>query len=293
MALPLILLFALVPVHAAEPVTVIDAKGRQVAVPSAHRILTLGPDVTEIVYALGEGTRIAAVDRSSRFPQDTASKMNVGYRRQLSAEGVISTMPDLILASEDIGPPETVEVLRTLEIPVVFVPEDNSADGIARKITLLAEALSRKAEGEALTAKVLAELTEAKAVAQAIPEGERKKVVFLHGLTRLTAAGSGTAGDAIIRLAGGRNAMGEVTGYKAASEEKLVELAPDVVLMMSDGRGGPTADQVFANRVLAATPAARTRSLVVLDGAYLTSFGPRTAAAVSDLAAALYGDRSD
>ncbi len=82
--------------------------------------------------------------------------------------------------------------------------------------------------------------------------------------------------------------MREVNGYKAASEENLVEMAPDVILMMSDGNGGPTREQVFSIPALSATPAAANRALVVLDGAYMTGFGPRTADAGRDLAEALY-----
>ncbi len=269
----------------------VDALGRDVGVVDAGRILTLGSDVTEIVYGLGAGDRIVAVDRGSRFPEDTAGKQNVGYRRQLSVEGVVSLHPDLILAAEDIGPPEAVEILRGLDIPIVFVPEDNSGKGIERKIALIAAVLDRQEEGKTLAATVRARFDEAVALSETIPAGERRKVVFFHGLIRLTAAGNGTAADAIIKLAGGLNPMDEVNGYVAASEERLVELAPDTILMMSDGRGGPTPEEVFANRALAATPAARTRSLVVLDGAYMIGFGPRTGDAIRDLAQALYGDR--
>lgn len=284
--LPLLVL----PAHGEPPVTVTDALGRQVAVPAATRILTLGSDVTEIVYELGAGERIVAVDRGSRFPADTALKHNVGYRRQLSAEGLLSLDPDLILAAEDIGPPEVVDILRELKVPVVFVPEDNSGEGIRRKIELVAKTLSLEERGEALAATVLGKFERAVELASLVPPADRKKVVFFHGLVRLSAAGADTAADAIIRLAGGVNPMDEVRGYKAASEEKLIELAPDVVLMMSDGRGGPTPEEVFSNRALAATPAGRTRSLIVLDGAYMIGFGPRTADAVRDLALALYGE---
>ena len=269
----------------------VDALGRNVGVVNAGRILTLGSDVTEIVYGLGAGDRIVAVDRGSRFPEATATKPNVGYRRQLSVEGVVSLHPDLILAAEDIGPPEAVEILRGLDIPIVFVPEDKSGEGIERKIALIAAVLDRQQEGKALAASVRARFDEAVALSEAIPADERRKVVFFHGLIRLTAAGTGTAADAIIKLAGGLNPMDEVNGYAAASEERLVELAPDTILMMSDGRGGPTPDEVFANRALAATPAAKARSLVVLDGAYMIGFGPRTGDAIRDLAQALYGDR--
>ncbi|RST87526.1 ABC transporter substrate-binding protein [Aquibium carbonis] len=276
----------------AEPeAPVLDAFGQTVPTGEPRRIVTLGSDVTEIVYALGEGERIVAVDRGSQFPAATASKANVGYRRRLTAEGVASLSADLILAAEDIGPQEAVEVLRELKVPIVFVPEDHSGEGIRRKIEIIARALSRDASGQALAASVIEKLEAAKALTAGIPAEQRKTVVFFHGLIRLTAAGSGTAADAIIKLAGGRNPMDEVSGYKAASEERLVELAPEVILMMGDGQGGPTAEEVFSNRALAATPAGRTRSLIVLDGAYMIGFGPRTADAVRDLATALYGDR--
>ena len=290
LALMLALLLHNVAARADPADPVIDALGRVVIVGEAARIVTLGSDVTEIVYGLGEGDRIIALDRGSRFPDDTASKPNVGYRRQLSAEGIVSLSADLILAAEDIGPPEVVDVLRTLNVPIVFTPENNSGDGIRRKIEIIAKALAREDAGQALAAEVTRRLEESAALTAGIPAAERKKVVFFHGLVRLTAAGGGTAADAIIKLAGGLNPMDEVAGYKAASEERLVELAPDVILMMSDGKGGPTAAEVFANRALAATPAARTGSLIVLDGAYMIGFGPRTADAVRDLANALYGD---
>lgn len=283
------LLLAAAPVRAQPEPTVVDAFGQAVPVLGPKRIVTLGSDVTEIVYALGEGERIVALDRGSQFPAATAGKPNVGYRRRLSAEGIASLSADLILAADDIGPQEAVEVLRELKVPIVFVPEDNSGEGIRRKIAIIARALSQDAGGEALAAAVVENLEQARALTAGIADGDRRKVVFFHGLVRLTAAGRGTAADAIIKLAGGLNPMDEVSGYKAASEERLVELAPDVILMMGDGHGGPTPDEVFANRALAATPAARTRSLIVLDGAYMTGFGPRTADAVRDLAAALYG----
>ncbi|MER8438547.1 ABC transporter substrate-binding protein [Mesorhizobium sp. M1312] len=128
--------------------------------------------------------------------------------------------------------------------------------------------------------------------AKIAPE-RRKKVVFFHGLVRLSAAGAGTAADAIIRYAGGINPMAVVQGYKPVSEEKLIEMAPDVILMMSDGKGGPTAEQVFGTRALSATPAAETKALIVLDGAYMIGFGPRTADAIRDLAQALYPEVAD
>lgn len=277
----------------AQAQTLTDAAGRAVDPGAARRILSLGPDVTEIIYALGAGDRVVGVDRGSRYPDATLARPNVGYRRQLSAEGVLALGPDLIIASEDIGPPPVVEVLKTTAVPLLLVPEDNSLAGIEKKIALIAAALKREEEGRELARTVRADFTAAANLTAAIPPEKRRKVVFFHGLTRLSAAGADTAADAVIRFAGGVNPMGAMQGYKAASEEYLLKAAPDVVLLMSDGKGGPTADLVFANPALRQTPAARDRALIVLEGPYMIGFGPRTAQAVRDLAKALYPEIDD
>lgn len=266
--------------------TVTDAFGRDVRVGSAERIVTLGPDVTEIAFALGVGDRIVGLDRSSRYPAEAMEKPNVGYRRSLSAEGLLALRPDLIIAAQDIGPPEVVDILKGLSIAVVFVPEDNSLKGIGRKIGLVAATLDR--DGEELARSVKADFEAAERMADRVPEAARKKVLFLHGLARLTAAGDGTAADAIIGHAGATNPFDGVNGYKAASEEALLTMAPDTILMLGDGNGGPTLEEVFAVPALRNTPAAANRSLIVLDGPYMLGFGPRTAGAIRDLTMALY-----
>lgn len=272
----------------AQERSVRDALGRDVAIVSAERIVTLGPDVTEIAFALGAGDRIVGRDRGSRYPEAADQKPNLGYRRSLSAEGLLALRPDLIVAAEDIGPPEVVDILKTLSISVVFVPEDNSLEGIRRKIDLIAATLDREAEGEALARTVSEDFEAAAGLAKRVPESARKKVLFFHGLVRLTAAGANTAADSIIRHAGGINPFDRVNGYKAVAEEVLLDIAPDTILMMGDGKGGPTPEEVFSVPALRNTPAAANRSLIVLDGPYMLGFGPRTANAIRDLAGALY-----
>ncbi|GHD19276.1 hemin ABC transporter substrate-binding protein [Tianweitania populi] len=256
-----------------------------------RRIVSLGPDVTEIAMALEAADRIIAVDRSSRFPDAANTKPNLGYRRTLSAEGVLALSPDLILAAEDIGPPEAVDVLKATNVPIVFVPEGNSEAGIAKKIEVIAVTLGQAEAGQALSERVRNEFRQAAALGAAIPTAERKRVVFFHGLVRLTGAGSETAADAIIQLSGGINPLADYKGYKAVSEESLLQARPEVVLMLSDGKGGPTPEEVFSNPSLAATPAGKSKALITLDGPYMLGFGPRTANAIRGLAHALYGER--
>ncbi|MCD4513616.1 ABC transporter substrate-binding protein [Brucella pseudogrignonensis] len=254
----------------------------------ASRIVSLGPDVTEIIFALGAGDKIIAVDRSSKYPAETATKANVGYRRSLSPEGILTLNTDLIIASEDIGPPETTDVLNQSAVEILYIPVDNSRAGLVKKIGLIAKRLDLEKEGDALTQKVIDDFDAATAYASKISAEKQKKVVFFHGLARLSGAGSDTAADAFIRYAGGINPLSVYSGYKPVSEEWLVKAEPDVVLMLSDGNGGPTREEVFSHKALQQTPAANSQSLVVLEGPYMLGFGPRTAEAIRKLAAALY-----
>lgn len=78
----------------------------------ASRVVSLGGAVTEIVFALGEEDRLVARDTTSDHPAAAEELPDVGYIRALSAEGVLSVSPDLILAEEGAGPPEAVELLK-------------------------------------------------------------------------------------------------------------------------------------------------------------------------------------
>ncbi|WP_164135326.1 ABC transporter substrate-binding protein, partial [Stenotrophomonas maltophilia] len=79
-----------------------------------------GGAITEIVYALGLEGRLVGIDSTSLYPQQALKeKANVGYMRQLSAEGVLGLNPELILATEGAGPKETISVLSAAKVPIV------------------------------------------------------------------------------------------------------------------------------------------------------------------------------
>ena len=101
-------------------------------------------------------------------------------------------------------------------------------------------------------------------------------------------AGSDTAADAMIALAGGINVFSAANGYKTVSAEAATELAPDVVVMMTGAGPNHATVDPFAIPALKATPAGQAGALVRMDAAYLLGFGPRTADAARDLAARLY-----
>lgn len=257
----------------------------------AQRILSIGGATTEIVHALGQGGRLIARDSTSTYPPEVTDLPDVGYMRRLSPEGVLSLAPDLILAQEGSGPPEALEVIASAGIPVVTVPDTPSAEGILDKISVVGEALGTPDAARALAETTAEALSTAQARADAVPEDARKRVMFVLSMQggRVMAAGAGTSAATIIDLAGGVNALADVSGYKPISDEAMLAARPDVILMMAHGGGGHqvVADQLWALPGLADSPAAQANALIRMDGLYLLGFGPRTAQAAQDLAAQL------
>lgn len=257
----------------------------------ASRVVAIGGSITEIIYALGEEERLIARDTTSVFPEAALELPDVGYIRQLSPEGVLSVDPSVIVALEGSGPPEAVEVLEKASISMATVPDRFDREGILEKIRVVGDVLDVEDKAAALAAETDADL---KAAEQATADiTERKKVLFVLSLQggRILASGTDSAADGIIKMAGGVNAVTDYQGYKQLTDEAVIEAAPDVILAMDRGGDHETqANDLLSHPAIAATPAAKTGSVVRMDGAYLLGFGPRTAAAVRDLSAALYGD---
>ncbi|MBN9050191.1 MAG: ABC transporter substrate-binding protein [Rhizobiales bacterium] len=253
------------------------------------RIVSVGGAVTEILYALGLQKQIVAVDSTSLFPRDVLKeKTNVGYLRQLSPEGVLGLNPTMIIAAEGAGPKETIEVIEQASIPFVHIPDHFSGDGIVEKIRLIATTTGRNATGDCLASQVQRDLDRLSALRRQI--GAPARVLFILSFVngRAMVAGSDTAADGIIKLAGGVNAMAGFRGYKPVSDEAILAAQPDTVLTMQRPDQALTADDVLRHPAFAQTRAARRKSFLSFDGLYLLGFGPRTASAAHDLALALY-----
>ena len=256
----------------------------------AQRIVSVGGAVTEILYQVGVQGRVVAVDTTSLFPAEAIrTKPNVGYLRALSAEGILSMSPDLIIMEGDAGPPETVALLKQAGIKVVHVPAGHQLGDLSRKIREVATAAGKEAEGQRIADGVDADLAKLKSDLSAVRTP--KRVLFILSLVdgRPMAAGTHTAANGIIELAGGVNVFAEVKGYKTISPEAAAALKPDVILMITRA-GMPEHENVLALPAFAETPAAKTGSLIKMDALYLLGYGPRTAEAARDLAAKLYPD---
>ena len=276
-------------ISASGAVTVRDAGGRAVEVKDATRIVAVGGAVTESLYALGLSDRIVAVDTTSLFPAEALrQKPNVGYMRALSAEGVLGLNPSLVLAIDGSGPKETIAVLEAAAVPLVRVPDRYTGDGILEKIKLVADVAGEHERGQCLAGRVADDL--AALTGLRLNVTQPKKVLFVLSLVggKPMVAGRNTAADGIIRLAGGINAIDAYEGYKQIADEAVIAAGPDAVLVMQRQQEPLDSKTLFGQAAFAMTPAAASQSFVAMDGLYLLGFGPRTARAARDLAAALY-----
>jgi iron complex transport system substrate-binding protein len=273
----------------AASIIVHDARARDVRIDNPSRIVSIGGAITEILYALGFEERLAGVDATSLFPPAALrDKPNVGYWRQLSAEGVLGLNPSLVLAMQGSGPKETIEVLDAAKVPLVMVPETFSEQGLLDKIALVGRAMDAGPRTECLSKAVAEDLAQLRELRGKVTMPVRVMFVmsFLNG--RAMAAGRNTAASEIIRLAGATNAIDAYEGYKPINDEAIVAARPDVVLSIARGKDSVEAETVFGHPAFAMTPAARDRAFISMEGLYLLGFGPRTAAAARDLAAKLY-----
>ena len=255
---------------------------------AASRIVSIGGPVTEIVYALGAGDEVVGVDTSSTYPEPASRLPQVGYQRRLSAEGVLSLQPDVVLATSDAGPPAALEQLKAV-VKVVEIPAVYSIAGAVAKIRLIARVLGREPQGEQLVAALHRDLAAAQALLDKVRTQPTVLFLYARGLGTLFVSGTGTAADAMIRLAGGVNAVTEYEDFKPFTSEAVVAAAPEVLLMLErglDSVGG--VEGLLKLPGMALTEAARQQRIVAMDDLYLSGFGPRLGAAIKDMVILLH-----
>jgi iron complex transport system substrate-binding protein len=256
---------------------------------AAERIVSAGSDVTEIVYALGQGGNLVCVDQTSQYPAEAQALPQLGYVRNLAAEGVLSCRPDIIVTAADAGPPAVIAQLRDAGIAVVSVEEDHSFEGALGKIETVAAALGVTERGDAL----IAELREAMATHQAALDTLRgePRVLFLLSQTpnAVMAAGAGTAADAMLGLADAENVASGFEGYKQLTAESAAALSPDYILVANfsvEMLGG--LESILARPEIALTPAGQNHRVMSIDALLMLGFGPRIPEAVGAIAEAVH-----
>jgi iron complex transport system substrate-binding protein len=274
------------------PATVRSADGRTVTVASAQRIVPLTGGLSEIVFTLGLGKDVVARDITATFAQ-AAELPLVTRAHDVSAEGVLSLHPTLVLAESTTGPAEAIRQIRAAGIPLVVVKTATSLDDVGPRIDAVAAALGVRDAGDRLRERTAQRID---AVRESVPTGAAKpQVAFLY--LRGTASvyligGRGSGADSLIAAAGGVDA-GTASGldkdFTPITSEALVKAAPDVILVMTKGLesvGGTAGLEKVPG--VAQTPAGLDHRVVAIDDGTLLNFGPRTDTVLRQLVAGIH-----
>ena len=266
---------AALPVHAQQP----------------PRIVSVGSSITEIIYDLGAEKLLVGVDTTSLYPEAARKLPQVGYMRALSAEGVLSLKPTLIIATTAAGPAGALDQLKASGIEIMILPDKYDYDSVVTKIAAIGKVTGKVAEADAMIARgreAMKSLADRLATARSHP-----RVLFLLSMSggAPQAAGRDTAAAGIIKLAGGINAVDGYSGYRPLTPESVIASNADYVLVTRQtvqAMGGRQAilDQPSLNR----TPAGKAGKIIEFDTLLLLGFGPRTPEAATELAMALHPD---
>lgn len=275
----------------ALPTTITDATGTPITIDTADTIVPLSGSLSEIVFTLGFGDRVVARDITATFEQ-AADLPVVSHGHDISAEGVLSLQPDLILAETSSGPQTALDQIAAAGVPiVVFAPADG-IDSAATRIAAVATALGVPDLGQQLIDRTEAGIAAA-TEGMDLSNPPRVAFLYLRGSASVYMIGARDSGaTSLIEAAGGIDAGAEAHegDFLELTPEALAAAAPDVILVMDKGLdsvGG--IEGLLEIPGVAQTPAGEQERIAHLPDGIMLNYGPRTGEVVADLAAQLHG----
>jgi iron complex transport system substrate-binding protein len=211
--------------------TVVDETGRSVTVPpEVKRIVTLAPDQTETIYALGLGERLAGDTDNCDTPPAAKEKPHVGSALNPNLEAIVALHPDLVLATTSINRRNTVDALRHLGI-AVYTSDPHTVRGTLESIARMAEVAGAEAQGMALVARLQARLDAVHAKVADLPLAH---VLFVVGENPLITIGQNTFIADALRWAGGESVILSNQNWPRVGLEEIVRLQPEYILLSGD-----------------------------------------------------------
>ena len=241
------------------------------------RIVCCSKQLTEIMYALHQGDKIVGLDLTSTYPPETKDVTRVGYHRHLSAEGIISLDPTVVIHEGDVAPPNVMPQIEKVGIPVKQYPSASGLDSTKILINMVAKEFGQDTAAERIIEKLDADLAEAEAIVSKYPT--KPRVLIIHfGQQRNQYFIMGTRGtaDAMLKLAGGINAA-DTSSFRDLSPEVILRSQPDVILATDFGFDKAGSKENFMKLPgIELTPAAKNGKIYRIEEHDLVYFGPRT-----------------
>lgn len=240
-----------------------------------NRIISAGSSITELILALDAQQQLVAIDVTSKHLDKSGQLPEIGYHRQLSAEGLLALNPTHLIGSDVMGPQQTLTLLENAQVKVVQAPAGDSKQDLFKRIDTIAEITQKQSQAKQLKAQ----LSKQFAHLQSQQADKKPKVLFamVSKGRPMTIAGNHTTIDVVLNYAGAENpAKPLLDSYKPLSTEAIVNLQPDYLLVSQrswDQLGGEQGIlQAFP--LLKATPAGANGRIIKIPGsAIIGGFG--------------------
>lgn len=258
-----------------------------------QRWVSAGGALSEWVTALGGESKLVGVDTTSQHPASLKALPSIGYQRQLSAEGILSLRPQILVGTEEMGPPPVLAQIRSAGVQVQMFSAQPDLPTLKGTLQHLGKLLGDETKANELFSGYEQALDQQKnwlTKAQATQKAPGVLLLLGHAGGKPLIAGKDTAADWVLQQAGGRN-LATHSGYKPFSVESLAGLSPDVLVFSDRALSGDAARAALfrENPILAATPAAKGGRVFELDPTLLVGgLGPRLPQSLKQLSAGFY-----
>src|SRR5487761_1497731 len=208
---------------------VIDETGRRVAVPvDGRRIVTLAPNLTEIVYALRAQDRLVGVSNYSDYPAAAKAKPRVGMQLNPNLEAIFAARPDIVLVAA-VNRFETVDALARLGI-AVYGTDPHTVEGTLASIEHIGGVIGASVQAESVVANLRKRLDALKAKLVGVPPA---RVLFVVWQDPLTSLGTHTFIADALRFADAQSVVEAKQDWPQISLEEVVRLNPDYLVFAS------------------------------------------------------------
>ncbi len=259
-----------------------------------QRIVCLSKHLTEMVFALGKGHDLVAVDLSSTYPDSAKLLKTVGYHRALSPESIISMEPDLVIHSNDIGPENVLPQITKAGLNVKAFGGANTIDSAKLLLKELGKFFGEENRADSIIKKMDEGIAKATDTIKSMMIHDSLRVMIIHfGLRNnnyFVMSGRNGVGDKMLRLAGATVALYDGKGSREMSAEAVALANPDVIVATDFGFDRMGSMDKFITDVpgVSLTNAGKTKRIVRFEEHDLIYFGPRTGENLIKLVHLLY-----
>lgn len=246
------------------------------------RIVCLSKHLTEMVFALGKGHDLVAVDLSSTYPDSAKLLKTVGYHRALNPEGIIAMNPDLVIHSNDIGPENVLPQITKAGLNIKAFGKANTIDSAEMLLKELGKYFGEEKRADSLVNKMETDIAAAKDKVASLHITDTPSVMIIHfgraNNIYFVMSGRNGVGDKMIALAGGKATHYEAKGARQISAEAVATSNPDIIIATDYGYDQMGSMEKFIKDVpgVALTNAGKNKKIYRFEEHDLIYFGPRT-----------------